>query len=383
MIRTFIHQADLPSVSSVIGPEVDLDVTEIEYAGIREVLQTPGASYGTWSMLHSLLAPTGCSTPFVFQGPLGQAREVKVALSGLFGRFVARAYLERYCDLSIFAHLGNRTIDLDRRRNVTIQRLSSGDLPDWIACAPDFSSLTVAEAKGSHDPRGPAKSLARAMTQACRINVMLHQRTVPVSRISIATRWGMQTGGPAEPYLSVRGMRDKKNPIEPHEWDALFIGMLRLHIANLIRPLGYAKLAAALCMMTRASDKHSVKNSRDFANEMLSEALVAEVSTSASINKLIGGIVTRGGPLMRTHVTLDDQVTLERLSFRPLFVGVEHSLIDAAINAEPYAVRAQLKPPVRTDDLVRPESPDDFARRDGAGGWMVPLGKVQHIMRWI
>ncbi len=28
---------------------------------------------------------------FIFKEPLGQAREVKVALSGLFGRFVARA----------------------------------------------------------------------------------------------------------------------------------------------------------------------------------------------------------------------------------------------------------------------------------------------------
>jgi hypothetical protein len=41
---------------------------------------------------------------------------VKAALSGLFGRFVARAYLERYFNLSIFAHLGSKTIDLDGRR---------------------------------------------------------------------------------------------------------------------------------------------------------------------------------------------------------------------------------------------------------------------------
>ncbi|MDP9811387.1 hypothetical protein J2W42_004251 [Rhizobium tibeticum] len=45
-------------------------------------------------------------------GPRG-----KVALSGLFGRFVARAYLERYFNLSIFMHLGSQTIDLDRRRS--------------------------------------------------------------------------------------------------------------------------------------------------------------------------------------------------------------------------------------------------------------------------
>lgn len=114
MTRTFFHSFDPATASPVAGPTVDLGVSDIEDAGIREVLQTPGAAYGAWSILDALLTPTGTGTPFIFREPLGQAREVKVALSGLFGRFVARAYLERCFDLSIFAHLGNRTIDLDR-----------------------------------------------------------------------------------------------------------------------------------------------------------------------------------------------------------------------------------------------------------------------------
>lgn len=162
MTRTFLHSFDPPSASPVNAATVDLDVADIEDAGIREVLQTPGAAYGAWSILDALLMPTGVGTPFIFREPLGQAREVKVALSGLFGRFVARAYLERYFNLSIFAHLSSQTIDLDRRRKVKIKRLSRGDLPDWIACASDLSSLTVAEAKGCHDPGGPAKALTRA-----------------------------------------------------------------------------------------------------------------------------------------------------------------------------------------------------------------------------
>src|ERR1700691_259661 len=162
MTRTFIHSFDPSAASPVSGPTVDLEVSEIEDAGIREVLQTPGAAYGAWSILDALLAATGPGTPFIFKEPLGQAREVKVALSGLFGRFVARAYLERYFNLSIFAHLGSRTIDLDRRRQVKIKRLFRGDLPDWIACAADLSSLTVAEAKGCHDVGGSAKALDRA-----------------------------------------------------------------------------------------------------------------------------------------------------------------------------------------------------------------------------
>ena len=161
MTRTFLHSLDPPADSPVAGATVNLTVVGIEDAGIREVLQTPGAAYGAWSILDALLTSTGTGTPFIFKEPLGQAREVKVALSGLFGRFVARAYLERYFNLSIFAHLGSRVIDLDRRRKVTNKRLSRGDLPDWVACSSDLSSLTVAEAEGCHDAGGPAKALAR------------------------------------------------------------------------------------------------------------------------------------------------------------------------------------------------------------------------------
>src|SRR5258708_17206788 len=108
MIRTFAHSFDPASANPIKGPVAELTTDEIEDAGIREVLQTPGATLGSWAILDALLVPTGPGSPFVFREPLGQAREVKVALSGLFGRFVARAYLERYFGLSNFAHLGQR-----------------------------------------------------------------------------------------------------------------------------------------------------------------------------------------------------------------------------------------------------------------------------------
>jgi hypothetical protein len=93
MIRTFSHFFDPASANPISGTEAELTIQEIEDAGIREVLQTPGAPLGSWNVLDALLEPTGAGSPFVFREPLGQAREVKVALSGLFGRFVARAYL--------------------------------------------------------------------------------------------------------------------------------------------------------------------------------------------------------------------------------------------------------------------------------------------------
>lgn len=91
MTRTLPHSFNPASASPISGATVSLNVSEIEDAGIREVLQTPGAAYGAWSILDALLSPTGTGTPFIFREPLGQARELKVALSGLFGRFVSRA----------------------------------------------------------------------------------------------------------------------------------------------------------------------------------------------------------------------------------------------------------------------------------------------------
>lgn len=46
MTRTFLHSFDPSSASPITGATADLDVADIEEAGIRDVLQTPGAAYG-------------------------------------------------------------------------------------------------------------------------------------------------------------------------------------------------------------------------------------------------------------------------------------------------------------------------------------------------
>ena len=249
------------------------------------------------------MTPTGAGTPFIFKEPLGQTREVKVALSGLFGRFVVRAYLERHFKLSIFAHLGREVIDLDRRKKVTVKRLSRGDLPDWIACSSDLSALTVAEAKGSHDPGGPAKALARAWAQAGRIDITVQGRKVTVKRIAIATRWGMAVGDPADAHLSVQDPVDEGEPIEPVEKDALFVGLLRLHIANLIRPLGHVELASALYRLTYQPLARGLQSDLRTARALLDAAPIREVEKASATGGLVGGIVTltRAGLILPCH----------------------------------------------------------------------------------
>ena len=353
------------------GATIALDLLEIEDAGIREVLQMPGAAYGAWSILDALLAPTGAGTAFVFRQPLGQAREVKVALSGLFGRFVARAYLERYFDLSIFAHLGNHVIDLDGRNQAKIKRLARGDLPDWIACNSDLTSLTIAEAKGRHDPVGPAKALARAWTQAGRIDVTVNGRRVTVKRIAVATRWGVDNSNLADAHLSVRDPIDRGDAIKVQDKDAPFIGLLRLHVANMIEPLGHVELAQALRALTRQTSPRPLRDAAGRARSALDNAPIGHVEKTHDIGGLVGGIVTRAGPIADAVASTVDQEALARLNLRAVFAGIDRDLLRAAIDGEAETIRGRLADKV---------SPDDFARPDRAGGWIIPLGTERRIV---
>ena len=60
-----------------------------------------------------------------------------------------------------------------------------------------------------------------------------------------------------------------------------------------------------------------------------------------------------------------------RLNLRPVFVGIERDLVRVAIDADPEGMRTRLTQTVR---------PDEFARPDGAGGWIVPIGGDRRII---
>lgn len=368
MTRTFLHSFEPIASSPVSGATVDLQVSEIEDAGIFEVLQTPGAGFGAWSFLDALLTPSGVGTPFLFKEPLGQAREVKVALSGLFGRFVARAYLQRYFNLSIFAHLSGPSLVLDARRRIRVKRLARGDLPDWVACASDLSSLTVAEAKGCHDPGGPETALKRAWAQARRIDVTAGGRKVTVKRIAIATRWGMAKDGPSDAHLAVRDPVDEGQSLESEDKDALFVGLLRLHIANLIGPIGHGGLADALRGLTSLPLVRGLQGAVRPAISLLDAAPIRDEGAARSMSALVGGVVTRSGPIPEPSISVADEEVLDRLNLRPLFVGIERDLVRAAIKGDAQAIRARID--------RAPVGLERTARTNRSGGWIIPLGSA-------
>ena len=364
MVRTIAHDFDPPSASPVVGPDVQLSVQEIEDAALREILQTPGAGFASWTILDRLLAP---GSPFMFVEPLGQSREVKIALSGLYGRFVARAYLERYFGLSVFSHVVEGAVVLNGQLPIQIERKFGGDLPDWIACSASLSDLTVAEAKGCHDKPGPAYALARAWEQANRIDVFVAGHPTPAKRIAVATRWGVAMGGPRKTIMAVYDPVDEGDPAGDAEQAAVFVGLFRYHIANLISSLGHVDLARSIreIAMSQEVEQHSSTTQR--ARALLDRAGTEELPQreGGDSHGLVGGFVTRAGPLAAANATRVDWQTLNRFDLRPTFVGVERELIHAVIVGDHSGIRETL--------TARPAVPQT-ARSDQAGGWIVPLG---------
>ncbi len=306
MDRTFVHEFEPAAASPVAGNTAALAVQEIEDAGLKEVLQTPGATFGTWALLDRLLTSTGINSPFTFREPLGQAREVKVALSGLFGRFVARAYLERYMGLSVFAHLGRSRLTLDGSLTINIVRLVRGDLPDWVACASDLSKLTVAEAKGSHDPSGPAKALVRAWEQVRRVDISIGGRRATVKRVAIATRWSAAQEGPENSVLAVRDPVDEGGKVGSEDLDAINFSLLRMHVANLIQPLGHESLATYLRSIATSRTPRGRDHARANARQELDSASIHDVDgtdcpkkSKALWEQLSRGPVHYQGPMLR------------------------------------------------------------------------------------
>ncbi len=366
MTRTFAHEFD-PSHLNPIGPQVSLTSAEIEQAGILEVLQTPGALLMSGALLESLLSQT--SGQFLFAQQLGRAREVKVALSGLLGRFVARAYLTRHHGYTFYGHLSSSTVVLDGGRRAQVIKNAPGDLPDWVVWKPPGRGLAIAEAKGSHDRQGPQSALNRAWAQAQRVDLVTGGRKPPMKQFAITTRWGVASSTLPQPIIAVR---DPEEPGDatPEEIAASALGIARVHIANLLRPLGHSDLADRIDQLRLNGSVPGDRGLRVAAVDALKDAPVRRLlrdGTDAIPANLIGGIVTRAGVLRGgADLPAADQEVLGRLDLGATFVGLDVDLVRALIDGDLDALR---------NELVKARlSESDDVRTDRAGTWVRRLG---------
>jgi hypothetical protein len=368
-LPNFIHDFT-PASASALGVTVDLSTRAVEDAGLLEILQSPGPALGLWGLFDPLLDLA--SAEFRFIEPLGQSREVKTALSGLFGRFVARAYATRHLGLTHFSHVAAPPMRLSGPMRGELRRVPGrrGDMPDWVAWGP-LSGMAIVEAKGCHDRRGPNQTLQRAFAQAERAEIWGRHGLAPFKRYAIATRWGFAAPLNWAPMLWVRDPDEGGDNVSPDEIHELQAGVIRLHYASLLDRLEQRGLAAALRDLVRTpfQNRHADAGKRAIA--ALEAALPRRVVGGLSVmpeDDLIGGFVTRTGVLPADELSGPDQETLSRLKMRPAFVGVERRILKLAVLGDILSIENHCRT-VSLYEEERAQGPRD----DGAGGWIVRL----------
>lgn len=214
-VRRFRHSFSPSGGGSSAHNPIELTTTEIADAAIREIVQLSLSAAPFDLLLEQLLVPM--SRWFCWIGPLGEIRETKTALSGLFGRFVARAYMKRYLGFAYFEPIRSDTQSLKGWPHLSVKRVKPGDLPDWIVASTlGANNFAIAEAKGSHDTSGPANSLERAKKQVQRIDIVSASSTLITKRYAIATRWAIDNHAAlTEPWLTVHDPElGRKTPSE-------------------------------------------------------------------------------------------------------------------------------------------------------------------------
>lgn len=245
-IRRFHHNFTPAGQGTWGQSQIELATGDIANAAIREIVQLSLSAAPFDLLIEQLLVPA--DRWFRWVSPLGQIRETRTALSGLFGRFVARAYLAHYCGFAYFEPIHSDVQSLAGWPNFTIKRTQEGDLPDWvIASIAGANAVAIAEAKGSHNIAGAAASLGSAKEQVKRIDVLSGGVTLTVKRYAIATRWAIHNN-PAlqEPWLVVHDPEDgERGPTE--EERRLLVRSIGLgHFAALADGLGLHETAVAL-----------------------------------------------------------------------------------------------------------------------------------------
>ena len=81
-----------------------------------------------------------------WRGSLGTSAETRRAYSGLYGRYFARALLAGELGITDFISLKTNRTSISG--GVTVGRVRTGDIPDWIAWDPRGQGYVLGEAKG-------------------------------------------------------------------------------------------------------------------------------------------------------------------------------------------------------------------------------------------
>lgn len=367
-IRHFNHTFS-PSGQGTDGTSpLELTTTEIADAAIQEIVQISLSASPFDLLLEQLL--DNSDQYFRWISRLGQIRETRTALSGLFGRFVARAYLTRYFGFAYFEPIRSAPQTIARTPALSLQRTPAngrGDLPDWVTATSAISpDIAIAEAKGSHNTNGSGPSLASAIEQAKRVGIFSGTTQLAIKRYAIATRWAVR-GNPDldQPWLSVDDPDDGERPPLKNEVNALRRSIALGHFAGLAEGFRLPNVASALLEAKGRSSGELHIDARD----------LVEIETKRGLSKVIAATVTRAGV-----IPLPDEITPSFQNDLKKVFGNEALLMAIDLHDLQNADQSQPSDGRMTELPTSIGSETDFwrtSRRQLDGSELLPLDAVE------
>jgi len=170
--------------------------------------------------------------------------------------------------------------------------------------------------------------------------------------------------------LAVKDPDDPGENVSRDELDSAAMGIVRRHIAGLLKPLGHLELAAAIRRLASTENESLTTATRGYALTLLNRTEPRSIDGPAAVSgiDLVGGFVARGGPL-GAGVTVDraKQDLLVDLDLRSTFVGIERASVLAAIEGDLPKISALAKDGAPGSDGL------DGVRRDQSSTWVVRL----------
>lgn len=122
-----------------------LNLWWIALAAAEETAQGQGMAGGLMALFDAHLSTTD-GFWLRWRDDLATSSEMRRAYSALYGRFFARALLQRTLAFRDFIPLETK---LTRTAAVEVERIEKGDIPDWIAWDPIAGAYVLCEAKGN------------------------------------------------------------------------------------------------------------------------------------------------------------------------------------------------------------------------------------------
>ena len=229
------------------GHRHPVSLSELGNAAARETFTTATLPFAAaWTDLFRSMIASGHDLRWRENGP-GVGRDTRIAYSGLFGRYMARAYLTGNEDVRVLVPLDEAKRLLDGTP-YSIEKCPPGHglEADWIG-VDGRRRLVIAEAKGSFDKgvrtwSGPDRLpdvLHTALGQAQRTAVFRtsFSGALPAKRWAVASRWANEENGRCPTILA---WDPDEGELDDDDYEGLARLLHRIDVEAVLKGLGHA-----------------------------------------------------------------------------------------------------------------------------------------------